>query len=114
MEGIQVILIGLACAHDKPLVIVGGNRKILCNRVSIDFTVFKQLLVVYILEYIRAYDIEGNEKLWIVTSGNINSLALIDANNDGKNEVFRQNSNQFKINNKLSNINFFFVDRLRL
>lgn len=38
-------------------------------------------------EYIRGYDIEGNEKLWIVTSGKVNSLALVDFNNDGKNEV---------------------------
>lgn len=39
------------------------------------------------LEYIRGYDIEGSEKLWIVTSGNVNSLALVDFNNDGKNEI---------------------------
>lgn len=38
-------------------------------------------------EYIRGYDIEGNEKLWIVTSGKVKSLALVDFNNDGKNEV---------------------------
>lgn len=39
------------------------------------------------VEYIRGYDVDGNEKLWIVTSGNVNSLALVDFNNDGKNEV---------------------------
>lgn len=38
-------------------------------------------------EYIRGYDIDGNEKLWIVTSGKVNSLAFVDFNNDGKNEV---------------------------
>lgn len=41
----------------------------------------------YCVEFIRGYDISGNEKLWIVTSGNVNSLALVDFNNDGKNEV---------------------------
>lgn len=40
-----------------------------------------------IVEYIRGYDIDGNEKLWIVTSGKVNSLAFVDFNNDGKNEV---------------------------
>lgn len=40
-----------------------------------------------IAEYIRGYDIDGNEKLWIVTSGKVNSLAFVDFNNDGKNEV---------------------------
>lgn len=43
------------------------------------------------LEYIRGYDIDGNEKLWIITSGNVNSLALVDFNNDGKNEVNTDN-----------------------
>lgn len=38
-------------------------------------------------EFVRGYDIDGNEKLWIVTNGNVNSLTLIDANNDGKNEI---------------------------
>lgn len=41
----------------------------------------------YSIEYVRGYDIDGNEILWIVTSGNVNSLALVDFNNDGKNEV---------------------------
>lgn len=40
-----------------------------------------------IAEYIRGYDIDGNEKLWIVTSGKVNSLAFVDFNSDGKNEV---------------------------
>lgn len=39
------------------------------------------------VEYIRGYDIDGNEKLWIITSGNVNTLALIDINGNGKNEV---------------------------
>lgn len=38
-------------------------------------------------EYLRGYDNDGNEKLWIVTGGVVNSLALIDVNGDGKNEV---------------------------
>lgn len=45
--------------------------------------------VVFLLEYLRGYDINGNEKLWIVTSGNVNSLALIDVNSDKKNEVLQ-------------------------
>lgn len=38
-------------------------------------------------EYIRGYDAEGNESLWIVTNGVVNSMTLTDINNDGKNEV---------------------------
>lgn len=38
-------------------------------------------------EYIRGYDIDGQEMLWVVTSGNVTTLALIDANSDGKNEI---------------------------
>lgn len=48
---------------------------------------FSKTFAFKFLEYIRGYDIDGNEKLWIVTSGNVNSLALVDFNNDGKNEV---------------------------
>lgn len=39
------------------------------------------------LEYIRGYDKEGEEKLWIVTSGAVTSMAVFDINNDNKNEV---------------------------
>ncbi|XP_031619932.1 Bardet-Biedl syndrome 2 protein homolog [Contarinia nasturtii] len=63
LEGIFIILIGKVCSFENPLVIVGGNQ------------------------YIRGYDMDGNEKLWIVTSGNVNTLALVDFNNDGKNEI---------------------------
>lgn len=38
-------------------------------------------------EYIRGYDAEGNEALWVVTNGVVSSMTLIDINNDGKNEV---------------------------
>lgn len=38
-------------------------------------------------EYIRGYDIDGQESLWVITSGSVCTLALIDANNDGKNEI---------------------------
>lgn len=81
MEGIHVILIGKVCNFNKPLVIVGGNRE----QTIFDHEEIQKFQ--YCLEYIRGYDIDGNEKLWIVTSGNVNSLALVDVNNDGKNEV---------------------------
>lgn len=98
MEGIQTILIGVAGTFETPLVFVGGNRKIDPSRVHMAQIKlglltkvklrFGQLCVcVWQLEYLRGYDIEGNEKLWIVTSGNVNSLALIDVNSDGKAEV---------------------------
>lgn len=36
---------------------------------------------------IRCFDYTGKEIFWIVTNGNVNSLALSDINKDGKNEV---------------------------
>lgn len=51
-----------------------------------------------IVEYIRGYDIDGNEKLWIVTSGKVNSLAFVDFNSDGKNEVSKnRHKNQMEM-----------------
>lgn len=48
-----------------------------------------------ISEYIRGYNSDGEEVLWIVTSGNVNTLALFDINNDSKNEV-KLNRKQWK------------------
>lgn len=36
---------------------------------------------------IRGYDRTGKEMFWIVTNGHVKSMALIDINKDGRNEV---------------------------
>lgn len=35
MEGIEVIFIGMVCNFEKPLVVVGGNRKCIQFKISI-------------------------------------------------------------------------------
>lgn len=63
-----------------------------------------------VAEYIRGYDIEGNEKLWIVTSGKVNSLAFVDFNNDSKNEVSANETiNPVLQRFSLNKIRFFFA-----
>ncbi|CAH1786241.1 unnamed protein product [Owenia fusiformis] len=62
-DGANSIVLGTLGSIDSPLAIVGGN----CS--------------------IMGYDIEGEDKFWTVTGDNVCSLALVDFNGDGKDEL---------------------------
>ena len=65
-DGVNVLTVGLIGTKDieaSPLAIVGGN----CS--------------------IQGFDSEGNDPFWTVTGDNVSSLALMDYNRDGKNEL---------------------------
>ncbi|XP_066996854.1 Bardet-Biedl syndrome 2 protein [Anabrus simplex] len=62
-DGASVIIIGKLGTHQKPLAIVGGN----CS--------------------IQGFDYEGNDPFWTVTGDNVCSLALLDFDQDGENEL---------------------------
>jgi len=85
-EGVQAIVVGLFGTINTPLVLVGGNGEIQ----FILYLIIKRDYVInflLIIGCIRGFNHEGNELFWLVTSGNIISLALIDLNKDEKNEV---------------------------
>ncbi|KAL5007643.1 hypothetical protein ScPMuIL_016449 [Solemya velum] len=62
-DGSNSITIGRLGSYDQPLVIIGGN----CS--------------------LQGYDMEGLDSFWTVTGDNVCSLALLDFNNDGQNEL---------------------------
>ncbi|XP_046985484.1 Bardet-Biedl syndrome 2 protein homolog isoform X1 [Schistocerca americana] len=63
MDGVSAITIGRLGHWKNPLVIVGGN----CS--------------------IQGFDYEGNEPFWTVTGDTVTSLALLDFDGDGDNEL---------------------------
>jgi hypothetical protein len=62
-DGATVIVIGKLGSMPNPLAIIGGN----CS--------------------LQGFDYEGNDPFWTVTGDNVCSLALLDFDHDGENEV---------------------------
>ncbi|XP_069693259.1 BBSome complex member BBS2-like [Periplaneta americana] len=62
-DGASVIVIGKLGSLENPLAIIGGN----CS--------------------LQGYDYEGNDPFWTVTGDNVCSLALLDFDLDGENEL---------------------------
>jgi Bardet-Biedl syndrome 2 protein len=62
-DGCNTLVIGQESANSQPLIVTGGNCSIL------------------------GFDLEGNEKLWTVTSDNVSCLCFADIDNDGFNEM---------------------------
>jgi hypothetical protein len=62
-DGATVIVIGKLGSMPNPLAIIGGN----CC--------------------LQGFDYEGNDPFWTVTGDNVCSLALLDFDHDGENEV---------------------------
>ncbi|XP_021700285.1 Bardet-Biedl syndrome 2 protein homolog isoform X2 [Aedes aegypti] len=63
LEGVRSLLIGSFGGFAGNTLIVGGNA------------------------IIKGYDGEGNEILWLITAGGVNSLLLMDIDKDGQNEL---------------------------
>jgi hypothetical protein len=64
-DGASVIVIGKLGSLPNPLAIIGGN----CS--------------------LQGFDYEGSDPFWTVTGDNVCSLALLDFDHDGENEVGR-------------------------
>lgn len=47
----------------------------------------KQIILFMFAAVVRGYNQEGTEVLWLITSGSVVSLLLIDIDKDGQNEV---------------------------
>ena len=62
-DGASVVTIGKLGSLSNPLAITGGN----CS--------------------LQGFDYEGNDPFWTVTGDNVCSLALLDFDQDGENEV---------------------------
>ena len=62
-DGVSSLLIGSVGSYIDPLVVCGGG----CS--------------------LQGFDSEGNDPFWTVTGDNVTSLALMDFDSDGKNEV---------------------------
>jgi hypothetical protein len=62
-DGASVVVIGKLGSMPSPLAIIGGN----CS--------------------LQGFDYEGNDPFWTVTGDNVCSLALLDFDQDGENEV---------------------------
>ncbi|KAK3597584.1 hypothetical protein CHS0354_030126 [Potamilus streckersoni] len=62
-DGTNAIAIGKLGTIEQPIAIVGGN----CS--------------------LQGFDQDGNERLWTVTGDNVCSLALVDFNNNGQNQL---------------------------
>lgn len=88
-EGVSQILIGTCGSHTTPLVLLGGNGKIISHSKCDESIV----LTVFFSDCVRAFTQNGTETFWMVVNGHVNSMALIDVNKDGKNEVFNKYEN---------------------
>lgn len=62
-DGSSVVIIGKLGSFPNPLAILGGS----CS--------------------LQGFDYEGNDPFWTVTGDNVCSLALLDFDHDGENEV---------------------------